>query len=129
MYSSEYASTTAGQRERAQQPQRVHIEGSSRPSITGSVARSPYTTPEQAVPMSREVTHEENGPRILTPDDIDPEKGDVAICLCGLSNDYPFCDGSHEATVDEEPGVRYKYEDDDPDGERHIVEYDFESGE
>lgn len=79
--------------------------------------------------MSREVTHEASGPRVLTPDDVDPEKGDIAICLCGLSNDYPFCDGSHEVTESEEPGVRYKYENDDPAGERHVVEYAFESEE
>ena len=69
----------------------------------------------------REVTHEADGPYILTPDDIDEEKGDVAVCLCGLSAEFPFCDGSHRATEDEEPGVRYKYEDDRP-GERRVIE-------
>jgi CDGSH-type Zn-finger protein len=50
------------------------------------------------------------------------EMGNVAICQCGLSADYPFCDGSHTATVDEEDGIRYKYEDDDDENPRHVIE-------
>ncbi|MFB6080873.1 MAG: CDGSH iron-sulfur domain-containing protein [Haloferacaceae archaeon] len=69
----------------------------------------------------REVTHAAEGPYVVTPDDIDAEKGDVAICLCGLSDDYPFCDGSHRATEDETAGVRYKY----VDGERRPVRLEF----
>ncbi|WP_128478657.1 CDGSH iron-sulfur domain-containing protein [Halorussus pelagicus] len=72
--------------------------------------------------MSREVTHDATGPLKLDEDDIDDEKGGVAVCLCGLSAEYPFCDGSHNATDDEEPSVRYKYENDDSDGERREIE-------
>lgn len=69
----------------------------------------------------REVTHSATGPLRLTPEDVDPEKGDVAVCLCGLSDDYPFCDGSHRKTEDERSDVRYKY----VDGERRRVRLTF----
>jgi CDGSH-type Zn-finger protein len=72
--------------------------------------------------MAREVVHHADGPRRLTEEDIDPEKGDVAVCMCGLSREYPFCDGSHQVTEDEKPGVVYRYENDDPAGERRVVE-------
>ncbi|MFC7177173.1 CDGSH iron-sulfur domain-containing protein [Halosegnis marinus] len=65
----------------------------------------------------REVTHEATGPVRLDASDIDEEYGDIAVCMCGLSDDRPFCDGSHRATEGEEPGVRYKYE----GGERRRV--------
>jgi CDGSH-type Zn-finger protein len=73
----------------------------------------------------REVTHSATGPLRLTPEDIDPEKGDVAVCLCGLSDEYPFCDGSHRRTDDETPGVRYKY----VDGDRRRVELTYPDSE
>ena len=66
----------------------------------------------------REVTLTETGPVKLTADDIDERHGDVAVCRCGLSDGFPYCDGSHTDTVGEEPDVRYKY----VDGERRVVE-------
>jgi CDGSH-type Zn-finger protein len=69
--------------------------------------------------MTREVTHTARGPYELTADDVDEEYGDVAVCLCGLSADPPFCDGSHRRAADEETGVRYKY----VDGDRYVVEF------
>jgi CDGSH-type Zn-finger protein len=72
--------------------------------------------------MAREITHDATGPLKLDESDIDDENGDIAVCLCGLSDEYPLCDGSHNATADEEEGVRYKYEDDEPEGERHEIE-------
>jgi len=37
------------------------------------------------------------------------------ICMCGLSNDQPFCNGSHKKTAGEEPDKTYRY---DKDGKR-----------
>ncbi|WP_268541760.1 CDGSH iron-sulfur domain-containing protein [Candidatus Nitrosotenuis cloacae] len=31
------------------------------------------------------------------------------ICMCGLSNGQPFCDGSHKKTAGEEEGKIYLY--------------------
>lgn len=68
--------------------------------------------------MTRLIELEANGPRKLDPSDIDDEKGDVAVCQRGLSESFPFCDGSHRRTADEDAETTYVYE----DGERSVVE-------
>jgi CDGSH-type Zn-finger protein len=68
----------------------------------------------------RHVIHTATGPYVLTPEDMDPSHGDIAVCRCGLSPAFPFCDGSHRVTGDEAPDTVYRYPD-GPVGERRVV--------
>lgn len=74
--------------------------------------------------MARNVTQEEQGPYIVDDEELESQGGTVAICQCGLSDNKPHCDGSHQATADEEDGVVYEYVDDSADGERTVVSDD-----
>lgn len=71
--------------------------------------------------MARQIRHEASGPAVLDEGDLGDD-GQIYVCRCGLSNDQPLCDGSHEVTADEEDDVLYRYAGDDPDGERQVVE-------
>lgn len=72
--------------------------------------------------MASEVTHRATRPYKIDLADFDPEKGNIAICQCGLSATRPSCDGSHRSVRDEADGVRYKYESDDDRNPRHVIE-------
>lgn len=55
--------------------------------------------------MPRLVRHDLDGPVR-----IDPQDKPVFICGCGLTKNFPFCDGSHKNCKSEQPGTLYVYD-------------------
>ena len=57
--------------------------------------------------MARLVKHDANAPLKIEA----VEKFPIFLCMCGLSHNKPYCDGSHKKTRDEEAGEVYAYDD------------------
>lgn len=55
--------------------------------------------------MPRLVRHDLTGPIR-----VEPQDKPIFICACGLTRNFPFCDGSHKACKDEEQGAVYVYD-------------------
>ncbi len=68
--------------------------------------------------VARLVKHKSQGPAKI-------EVGDETkyVCMCGLSDNKPMCDGSHAETQDEEEDELYVYDD---QGKRVKVESMYE---
>jgi CDGSH-type Zn-finger protein len=59
--------------------------------------------------MARLVRHEDDGPH-----EVKPAAESRWICMCGLSRNRPYCDGSHLAIPEKEkPGKLYRWEGDE----------------
>lgn len=64
--------------------------------------------------MARIVRHEKTDPVKIDPAtwprDATGALKPIWVCACGISRNYPICDGSHKTCRQEEPGHVYRYD-------------------
>lgn len=70
--------------------------------------------------MARRVDLKDQNPLIVKSDDL--VNGTLAVCRCGLSSNWPYCNGTHKATRGEDPGKLYRYERELPQGSVRRIE-------
>ena len=63
--------------------------------------------------MSRVIIHEASASHKVQIVDEEGNTTTRGICMCGLSSNLPFCNGSHRKTKDESEGVLYQYNEDE----------------
>lgn len=73
--------------------------------------------------MPRIVEIKDQSPLLIKPEDT--VNGIVAVCRCGLSANWPFCNGTHKATAGEDPDKLYHYDQELPQGTPRRHEVDF----
>lgn len=74
--------------------------------------------------MSRLVELKDQSPLVIQKDEMDDDV--VAVCRCGLSSDWPYCDGTHAKTQSEDDDEIYAYR--RPDGQIEGEEVEVEPG-